>query len=123
MAKQYVDRRTYHDYDLLRPSIFDVLRQSLYRPRLQCLWRRIWVDYARLFVAHLGVSSFAFAFAFTLSATLFSLAPRLVLRQLLAMRLVFSAYLGDDVMKRLEDRDTRHKLTWPWYGKLGGYAR
>lgn len=72
----------------------DILRESVYSARLECLRRRIWIDYSRLVLSHLAVLASAFAFA-----TFLPVAPRPILLRLLAMGLVFSSYFEDSQVR------------------------
>lgn len=85
---------SYHDDNVLRAAVLDVLGQRLKRPRRQRQRRRVLADHVRLFVAHIGVPAFAsrFAFAFAFTPSFLRRAPGLVLARLLAVRLVFSPY-------------------------------
>ena len=83
--------RAYHDHDLLRPPMFDILREGLQRTRLERLRWRTRVYHPRLVLPHLAASAFAFCFPF---AAFLGVAPRPFLLRLLAMAFVFSTYVG-----------------------------
>jgi len=76
----------------------DVLRESVYSARLECLRRRIRVNYSRLVLSHPAVFASAFAFAFAF-ATFLPVAPRLILLRLLAVGFVFSSYFEDSEVR------------------------
>lgn len=78
---------TYHDDNLARAPVGNVLRQRIQRARLERLRRRIWIHDSRLVLPH----SASFAFAFTLSFSS-ALAPRLVLLRLLAVGFALASY-------------------------------
>jgi hypothetical protein len=93
----------YHYYYALCSAVFYVLRQSFDCSRGQSLWRRVRVDFSGFSIAHPGMSAFSFFFSFVVvfafSPSFFSSAPRLALRQILAMNLVFSPYFESVVVE------------------------
>lgn len=83
-----------NDY-LLCLALFDILRQSLGRPRTQCERPGGRIDHARLFVAHLANTSCLPSVSILRTILVgFVFAPRLVLLSLLAKFLASATYLG-----------------------------